>query len=66
MMSVQTNDAWRKAASCALLAEQAADAVTRDALIRMRNSWIMIANDAEFLGTLDGQAVLTVQPEEAA
>lgn len=65
-MAIQTHEAWRKAASCALLAEQAADEATRGALIRMRNSWIMIANDAEFLGTVDENAVLALHPDEAA
>jgi hypothetical protein len=65
-MAIRTEEAWRKAATCALLAEQAGDEVSRGALIKLRNSWIMVANDAEFLGALDGNAVLDLHPDEAA
>ncbi len=65
-MTIRTDEAWRKAASCAILAEQAGNDVARGALIQMRNSWIMIANDAEVLGAMDSAAVLSLLPDEAA
>jgi hypothetical protein len=65
-MAIRTEEAWRKAAACALLAEQAGDDVARGALIKLRNSWIMVANDAGFLGFLDSNAVLGLHPDDAA
>ena len=65
-MAIRTDEAWRKAASCAILAEQAGNEIARGALIQMRNSWIMIANDAEVLGAMDSEAVLSLLPDEAA
>ncbi len=65
-MKISTEEAWRKAANCSLLMQQAQDQSTRLALARMRDSWIAIANDGEFLGAFDGYAALAVLPVEAA
>ena len=65
-MTIRSDQAWRKAAACAVLANQAGSEISRGALIRMRNSWITIANDAEVLGAVDSDALLSLQPDEAA
>jgi hypothetical protein len=59
-MAVPSKEAWRKAANCALLAEQVADEPTRNALIALRNSWINIANNSEVVGAVDANAVLEI------
>ena len=53
-MPISTEEAWRKAANCAVLVQQAPDETTRLALVGMRNSWIAIANDSAFLNSFDG------------
>ncbi len=65
-MPMSTEEAWRKAANCAVLVQQAPDEATRFALVRMRNSWIAIANDSAVLGSFDGYAALSIHPEDAA
>jgi hypothetical protein len=59
-MAVPSKEAWRKAANCALLAEQVADEPTHNALIALRNSWINIANNSEVVGAVDANAVLEI------
>lgn len=63
-MKISTDEAWRKAANCAVLMQQAPDHATRLALVRMRDSWIAIANDGAFLGAFDGYAALASFPVE--
>ena len=65
-MRINIEEAWRKAANCSLLMQQAQDDSTRLALARMRDSWIAIANDGEFLGAFDGHLALASFPGEAA
>lgn len=47
-MRLKADDAWRKAAHCARLAQQADDQTERDLYLRMRDAWITVANRYEF------------------
>jgi hypothetical protein len=48
-MGLRAGDAWRKAAQCARLAQQADDDAERQLYLRMRDAWISVANRCEFL-----------------
>jgi hypothetical protein len=47
-MRLKADDAWRKAAQCARLAQEADDETERDLYRRMRDAWIAVANRYEF------------------
>jgi hypothetical protein len=47
-MRLKADDAWRKAAQCARLAQEADDHTERDLYLRMRDAWITVANRYEF------------------
>ena len=64
-MAVPSEEAWRKAANCALLIDQTADEPTRNALITIRNSWIRIANASEIVGAVDVNAVLGLSSDKS-
>jgi len=42
-----SKDAWAKAADCAARAEETIDEQMRILFIRLRNSWIRVANNCE-------------------
>ena len=42
-----SKDAWAKAADCAVRAEETIDEQMRILLIRLRDSWIRVANNCE-------------------
>jgi len=53
-------DAWEKAAECEALAQRSEDAKLRKKFLKLRDSWIRIANSAELAGdpqtkTVDNQ-----------
>jgi hypothetical protein len=48
-MGLRADDAWRKAAQCARLAQQADDDAERELYLRMRDAWISVANRCDFL-----------------
>ncbi len=41
-------EAWAKAADCAACAEEADDEHTRILFLKLRDSWIRVANNCEF------------------
>ena len=47
-MRLKADDAWRKAAECARLAQEADDETERGLYLRMRDAWITVANRYEF------------------
>jgi hypothetical protein len=44
-MRLKADDAWRKAAECARLAQEADDETERDLYRRKRDAWIAVANE---------------------
>jgi hypothetical protein len=48
-MGLRADHAWRTAAQCARLARDADTESERAYFVRMRDTWITIANDCEFL-----------------
>jgi hypothetical protein len=46
---MDAREAWRRAADCAARAEEAADEHTRILFIKLRDSWIHVANHWAFL-----------------
>jgi len=54
-MRLKADDAWRKAAHCARLAQQADDQTERDLYLRMRDAWITVANRYEFFDDPTGR-----------
>lgn len=52
-MRSKSDHAWRMAAQCAKLAQEADQKDERDFYIRMRDSWITVANRFAFLDILD-------------
>ena len=52
-MRSKTDHAWRMAAQCAKLAQEAGQKDERDFYIRMRDSWITVANRFAFLDIVD-------------
>jgi len=52
-MRSKTDHAWRMAAQCAKLAQQAGEKDEREFYIRMRDSWIAVANRFGFLDGAD-------------
>jgi hypothetical protein len=48
-MRSKSQPAWKTAAKCAMLAEQADNAEERELFTKMRDAWITLANRCEFL-----------------
>ena len=54
-MRSKSDHAWRMAAECAKLAQGADEKDEREFYVRMRDSWITVANRYEFLDVIDEQ-----------
>jgi hypothetical protein len=54
-MRSKSDHAWRMAAQCAKLAQNAEEKDEREFYVRMRDSWITVANRYEFLDVIDDQ-----------
>jgi hypothetical protein len=54
-MRSKSDHAWRMAAQCAKLAQNADEKDEREFYVRMRDSWITVANRYEFLDVIDEQ-----------
>jgi hypothetical protein len=52
-MRSKSDHAWRMAAQCAKLAQDAEEKDEREFYVRMRDSWITVANRYEFLDGID-------------
>jgi len=52
-MRSKSDDAWRMAAQCATLAQESEQKDERDLYVRMRDSWIKVANRFAFLDSVD-------------
>jgi len=52
-MRSKSDHAWRMAAQCAKLAQGADEKDEREFYVRMRDSWITVANRYEFLDGID-------------
>jgi len=52
-MRSKSDDAWRMAAQFAKLAQESESRSERDFYIRMRDSWIKVANQLAFLDVVD-------------
>jgi hypothetical protein len=52
-MRSKSDHAWRMAAQCAKLAQEADQKDERDFYVRMRDSWITVANRFAFLDVVD-------------
>jgi hypothetical protein len=52
-MGSKSDHAWSMAAQCAKLAQRAEQKDERDFFIRMRDSWIKVANRLAFLDVVD-------------
>jgi hypothetical protein len=52
-MGARADKAWRAAAACTSLAQAAADDAERDFYVRMRNAWITVGNQSQFIESLD-------------
>jgi hypothetical protein len=50
-MAQSRPDAWARAAECEALAQRSEDAKLRKKFLKLRNSWIRIANSAGLAGT---------------
>jgi hypothetical protein len=51
----KAENAWRMAASCAALAQEADGQEEREYYVRMRDAWIGLANRSEFLDLPDAR-----------
>jgi hypothetical protein len=58
-MRSKSDHAWRMAAQCAKLALDADKKDEREFYVRMRDSWITVANRFAFLDVIDEQAAPT-------
>ena len=54
---IKAEAAWRTAAQCAVLAQEADEKDEREYYIRIRDAWIGLANRCEFLDVPGHQAV---------
>jgi hypothetical protein len=62
-MGVKTDRAWRTAARCARLAQEADDDAEREFYRRMRDAWISVANRCEFLETAASASITEQFPK---
>ena len=65
-MRSKSDHAWRMAAQCAKLAQNADEKDEREFYVRMRDSWITVANRYEFLDGIDEPSVPRVRPRSPA
>jgi hypothetical protein len=65
-MRSKSEHAWRMAAQCAKLAQDAAEKDEREFYVRMRDSWITVANRYEFLDGIDEPGVPRERPRSPA
>ncbi len=68
-MRSKSDHAWRMAAQCAKLAQRADEADEKDErefYVRMRDSWITVANRYEFLDVVDEHAAPSERPRSPA
>jgi len=65
-MRSKSDHAWRRAAECAKLAQGADEKDEREFYVRMRDSWITVANRYEFLDAVDEQGAPAERPRSAA
>jgi hypothetical protein len=65
-MRSKSDHAWRMAAQCAKLALDADQKDEREFYVRMRDSWITVANRYEFLDVADAQGAPTERPRSPA
>jgi hypothetical protein len=49
-MALTGREAWEKAAACEALAQRSEDGKLRERFVKLRDSWIRIANSAELTG----------------
>ena len=50
---MRSTEAWAKAAECAARAEETADEQARILLSKLRDSWIRVAHNCEFIETVE-------------
>jgi hypothetical protein len=65
-MRSKSDHAWRMAAQCAKLAQGTDEKDEREFYVRMRDSWITVANRYEFLDAVDEHAAPTGRPRNPA
>jgi hypothetical protein len=65
-MRSKSDHAWRMAAQCAKLAQDADQKDEREFYVRMRDSWITVANRYEFLDAVDEQGAPGERPRSPA
>jgi hypothetical protein len=65
-MRSKSDHAWRMAAECAKLAQGADEKDEREFYVRMRDSWITVANRYEFLDGIDEQGAPMKRPRSPA
>ena len=65
-MRSKSDHAWRMAAECAKLAQGAEEKDEREFYVRMRDSWIAVANRYEFLDGIDEHGAPTERPRSSA
>jgi len=65
-MRSKSDHAWRMAAQCAKLAQNADEKDEREFYVRMRDSWITVANRHEFLDGIDEQGASMKRPRSPA
>ena len=65
-MRSKSDHAWRMAAQCAKLAQGSDEKDEREFYVRMRDSWITVANRYEFLDVIDEQGAPTERPRSRA
>lgn len=65
-MRSKSDHAWRMAAQCAKLAQDAGETGEREFYVRMRDSWITVANRYEFLDVIDEHGAPTERPRSPA
>jgi hypothetical protein len=65
-MRTKSDHAWRMAAQCAKLAQDADEKDEREFYVRMRDSWITVANRYEFLDGIDEPSVPRERPRSTA
>jgi hypothetical protein len=66
LMRSKSDHAWRMAAQCAKLAQNADEKDEREFYVRMRDSWITVANRYEFLDGVDEQGAASERPRSRA
>lgn len=65
-MRSKSDHAWRMAAQCEKLAQEADEKDEREFYVRMRDSWITVANRYEFLDVVDEHGAPIERPRSRA